>query len=713
MTRKRLRWAVRVSAVLIATALLVPLWYHWFGPRYSSDGLRLPAGAVARIGGGRFRTGEQTYPAGVTADGQRLVVGRVVLDTATGVEVGGIPHVLPDLGSVVQVSLSADGNTAGLLTAGWEGDKPRHTLTVWDVATAAVVRSVPLPASTAFFRTCAVAPGGAAVLIQQDRGEQKPNGGWVSIGELELWTDLATAPKPVSLGRRASGAYTPPAFTADGRRVVDVGPKVRVWDASTGQLVREFEGPAGQTVRRAVSPDGTLVAILSGLFADANPAGDDLPFRVSLWDVDTGKRVGDLGQPLSRRALNSAALSLHFVDGGRTVLLVDDDAEAKTFTARRWLTDGTPHPGVVVPWEAAHNRQAVVSPDGTRLYLVGGRRVRTFDLTSGEETSPAEVRTEGETLVGLTAGDRQIVTRRGTERLAHWELGTGKLLREEPLAGLPTTGKNPRYTPDGRRVLVDLPGAGPNQTDTAVFEAISGRQLHRTPDEPDGTFTTDGRHFWTHTYSGVIRLREVETGKLVREFPRMEYGRFAPSPTGLGVGVWSQWGGAVFDGEAGAVLFDATPVLVKHITPMPLKSHYPGSEKAIEDRIRAAAVGPEGKRFAVVSTRLWGWQWGRPATDRVLVFDSAGKALAWEADLGPDRSEMYAPHALAFSPDGRRLAVGRTGGVTLFDADSGKKLRRFEGHTGTVGEVRFTADGHRLVAADGDGTVWVWDATAR
>lgn len=713
MTRKRLRWAIRILAVLLATALLVALGWHRFGPRPTSDDQRLPSGAVVRIGGGPFRTGESTYPAGVTADGQRLVIGHLVLDAATGAGVGHIPHDVPGAGTVSGVTLSADGNTAGLLTAGWEGEQLRLSLAVWDVTTGALVRTVPLPTSTVLVRTCQVAPNGAAVLMQQDRSEPRPNGGRVSVGELELWTDLAATLKIVPLGRTAGGAYTPPTFSTDGRRVVDVGSKVRVWDAATGRLLREFDGPTGQTVRRAVSPDGQRLAAVSGSLEPKTPAGDDAPFRLSLWDLDTGERLRDLGGSLPRRALNSQAFGLHFMDGGRAVVMVDDDPETKTVTVRRWTTDGTSHPDRAIRWEAGHNRQAVVSPDGGRLYLVGGRRVRTFDLATGEETSPVEVRTEGETLVGLTADDRQVVTRRGTERLAFWELSTGKLLREQPLAPLPAAGINPRYTRDGGRVLLDLPGAGPNQTDTGVCDTATGRQLRRTRDEIGGTFTPDGGRLWTRTYSGEVRLRDTDTGNLVRNFPRVALGQFAPSPDGGAVAVWDPWEGAVLDAGSGTTLFDATPVLAKHIKPMPIRSHYPGSETAVEDRIRTAAVGPEGKVFAVVSTRTWGWGLGRPPADRVLVFDSAGKSLAWEADIGPDRSEMYAPRGLAFSPDGRLLAVGRSGGVTLFDAGSGNEWRRFEGHTGTVGQVRFTGDGKRLVASDGDGTVWVWDSAAR
>jgi WD40 repeat protein/predicted Ser/Thr protein kinase len=71
-------------------------------------------------------------------------------------------------------------------------------------------------------------------------------------------------------------------------------------------------------------------------------------------------------------------------------------------------------------------------------------------------------------------------------------------------------------------------------------------------------------------------------------------------------------------------------------------------------------------------------------------------------------------YALAFSPDGSRLAAGGDDRVIhIWDAATGKELPRCEGHTSKVLSIAFRQDrqdGLRLVTASHDGTVRQWNA---
>jgi eukaryotic-like serine/threonine-protein kinase len=63
----------------------------------------------------------------------------------------------------------------------------------------------------------------------------------------------------------------------------------------------------------------------------------------------------------------------------------------------------------------------------------------------------------------------------------------------------------------------------------------------------------------------------------------------------------------------------------------------------------------------------------------------------------------------AFGPDGTVLAVGFTGGVSVFDAGTGVEAVALEENTGNVTGLAFSPDGKLLAAAVSD-TVQVWDA---
>src|SRR3954452_20467264 len=65
---------------------------------------------------------------------------------------------------------------------------------------------------------------------------------------------------------------------------------------------------------------------------------------------------------------------------------------------------------------------------------------------------------------------------------------------------------------------------------------------------------------------------------------------------------------------------------------------------------------------------------------------------------------------LAYSPDGKYIAsAGWDNLVRLWDAKTGKEVRRFEGHKGPVYGVTFSPDGKRLVSNGQELTIRVWE----
>jgi WD40 repeat protein len=109
--------------------------------------------------------------------------------------------------------------------------------------------------------------------------------------------------------------------------------------------------------------------------------------------------------------------------------------------------------------------------------------------------------------------------------------------------------------------------------------------------------------------------------------------------------------------------------------------------------VHAIAFSPDGARMAT-------------ASDRTLTIWSRDPSYHRQVERS---GETY--HGLAFSPDGRTLALGaEDGSIRLWEMPEARERGVLRGHSGTVTSVAFSPDGKRLVSGSREGRLLLWDA---
>ena len=612
-------------------------------------------------------------------------------------------------GGLLEAVLSADGQT--LVTVG------QGSLAVWDVPTGRrTFYSRDLDLLNVF------EPGVAAVA---------PDGAWVAylskaraaVRVFEPATGkerLAVGPLGAAPGKPANLiSYRGVRVPADGKTILFCDDQTLfTYDAASGKELGKVRLP-GRVI--GLTPDGKRAVVHN----------QSDPEQAFVWDVPGGRQVVQLDGKFQKNANSWFIRAAISADGRRVATLTDLDPDIRLWdgesgklihTLRRAKPPG--------PTDDYRLTTVAISADGKTVYagaVSGGGGVRRWDAATGKELDPWA--TGFDTVAAVIAGRDTAFTATNDGLVRRRDPATGKELGSP--AGHAARAVAAR-SPDGKAVVTsDASGQ------LRVWDAGTGR-LTRTVTldgklgGPSFAFRPDGRRFacpvrvgrialfdpadWTP--AGEVKLPGGEQA-FVRQF------QFLPDGSGLivvhgpntvdrrDVGADKPRWSVAEQALALAVSPDGTHFAISVAKGVSVRSVADGAEvrliPAAPDpdtnvmfpiRLDALAFSPDGKRLA--GTRwdkgdVWVWDVATGAEDRRLV----GHPV-------PARTRILET-AVAFSADGRWLATGHHDHtVRVWELATGKEAHRLTGHDASVSGVSFARDGRTLLTAAGL-EVLLWD----
>lgn len=465
----------------------------------------------------------------------------------------------------------------------------------------------------------------------------------------------------------------------DGQRVyTQSGPQLLTWDAASGRLLNSREPAPGQRLSIPTG-DWSSVAAPESLRTLVQ-VGEGDQARLKVLELATSTFSGDFG-PLP------AFFREQWTPGQRAVAFISHQAPYVYY----WR-EGQARALTLSGETARHggDLQAVFAPDARTLYVLG-QQLTAYDVTGGTPrplwglTAPEVPGRDGKPLTGWAASFTSPV-------LSHNPAQPQLLLSSAQGLLLLNTGGDPapRWLDPRFGEVAGIFTVAWSRDGSRAFLGAAG-YLHEIDTATGRTLSVvDGRRLLAQT-PGKLWTAHFDK---VAEFDRA---------TGLDERVVSEapaWNAPLAVDEAGAPL----AALVKAGPGLAVRRWVGGQEMVtpLSDHFtRAADSSPDGGRVASVGSA------------NVQMLERGSRRLVWQVAA----RDAY---ALAFSPDGRLLALGEGGQTRLLDVETGQVRATFRtssalwpvGARGLNRALAFSPDGRHLLVGYEAGGAAVWNVAS-
>ncbi len=442
-------------------------------------------------------------------------------------------------------------------------------------------------------------------------------------------------------------------------------PSIYVIDLKDGKVRHELAGHGGWVLAVGFRPDGKRFAT----------AGDE---GIKVWDSDTGQSLRHL------RRFAKRVLCLRWSPDGQRIASADRDGMVQIWD---------PETGDQTARIRCSAEQVAWSPDGTRIATAGPSTPARIWAAADQEPSGPVLSLGGEYGICWAPDGRRLAGIGNDGWMTVWDTASGQVQWTVKQLG---EMRAMAFSPDGKRLAT-----GGTAGIIRLYDAGSGREraaLFTGCENVIGlAFDRDGRRvFAAGRGMGGVKIFDSDR-----------------DPRGRGVTPWlEQLGALAFVGES------------QRLHGIGWQGGHLASPDFSAGRMRYE------RDFPVTTTAGW------PRGD--FAFTADGRRLAaplkrdpgvvgiWDVALGRLEATIHvdstAVTAVAFSRDGKRMAIGANGGsmktnaLTIWDLSSIRVVRTFDLGPRQTESIAFARDGDKIAAGGGaitgggSGWVTVWDA---
>jgi WD40 repeat protein/energy-coupling factor transporter ATP-binding protein EcfA2 len=458
-------------------------------------------------------------------------------------------------------------------------------------------------------------------------------------------------------------------FSPDGKYIATAGENdtVSLWSASGEKKWQRGDADEVKSMNFvAFSPDGKKIAAAEG------------DGTITLWDI-SGKKLKQF------TASTTNFKSLSFSPDGKKIATADEEKARLWDLSGKQLAEFVGHKGRVNTISFSPNGQQIATAgyDGTvRLWEVSGKQVKQFTAHKGQEILSVSF-----------SHDRKYLATAAQENIARlWNLSGQELVKLEGHQG---SVLNVSFSHDDR-MIATTSDDGTVRIWNFLGKTIETLQGHRgavlsASFAPDGKLVSAGKDELVRLWN----LKEKSTQQVELTGLKDDVNAIAFSPNGKTIA------GA---GDEGIMrLWDSSGKELK-VWKEAIQRR-PGSQNNVQD----IAFSPDGK-FIVA---------GGLNAPIARVWNLEGSVTEPQAKLkGKEKQETHQEQisSVAVSPNSQLIATGsydKTMRIWKPKSPNGELVAVTPEQENAISRVVFTADGQRIVTADWDGNVAMWDLAGK